>query len=390
MENENERIKTRPKQGKMGQKVRLLHLMDIFRKKTDEKHALTANQLVDELRVRGCSVERRCIGEDIAALNSLNKEIIVDPIIKSAGRNTGYYLTRREFELSEVKLLVDAVQSSKFLPQKKTEELIKKLEGLCSQYQAIELQRQVHIANRVKSENKSVLLNVDVLYKAMSLDAMVRFRLRIHKPNKEVIYRKNGLQYLVSPYALIYSDGQYYLLGYDQFSRRFQHYRVDRMEGIVYDEKLKRHGKEEFERIDMSAYDKYTFSMYGTGMRKLTIVKMRFKNTLTDVVMDKFGYDINTVPDGENHFTTSVPVVISQQLYAWVFGLGPDAEIVSPPAAVRGMKKAIEGIAERYNAETGVVAEAQKARGRKAYRKKYGTLPLTNSRDEDECKPKGL
>ena len=148
--------------------------------------------------------------------------------------------------------------------------------------------------------------------------------------------------------------------------------------------------KEEFERIDMSAYDKYTFSMYGTGMRKLTIVKMRFKNTLTDVVMDKFGYDINTVPDGENHFTTSVPVVISQQLYAWVFGLGPDAEIVSPPAAVRGMKKAIEGIAERYNAETGVVAEARKAGGRKAYRKKYGTLPLTNSRDEDECKPKGL
>ena len=140
----------------------------------------------------------------------------------------------------------------------------------------------------------------------------------------------------------------------------------------------------------MSAYDKYTFSMYGTGMRKLTIVKMRFKNTLTDVVMDKFGYDINTVPDGENHFTTSVPVVISQQLYAWVFGLGPDAEIVSPPAAVRGMKKAIEGIAERYNAETGVVAEARRTGGRKVYRKKYGTLPLTNSRDEDECKPKGL
>lgn len=132
-------------------------------------------------------------------------------------------------------------------------------------------------------------------------------------------------------------------------------------------------------------------AMFETAcMRKLTIVKMRFKNTLTDVVMDKFGYDINTVPDGENHFTTSVPVVISQQLYAWVFGLGPDAEIVSPPAAVRGMKKAIEGIAERYNAETGVVAEAQKARGRKAYRKKYGTLPLTNSRDEEECKPKGL
>ena len=125
-------------------------------------------------------------------------------------------------------------------------------------------------------------------------------------------------------------------------------------------------------------------------MRKLTIVKMRFKNTLTDVVMDKFGYDINTVPDGEDHFTISVPVVISQQLYAWVFGLGPDAEIVSPPAAVRGMKKAIEGIAERYNAETGVVAEARRTGGRKVYRKKYGTLPLTNSRDEDECKPKGL
>ena len=105
---------------------------------------------------------------------------------------------------------------------------------------------------------------------------------------------------------------------------------------------------------------------------------------------DEVVYDINTVPDGEDHFTISVPVVISQQLYAWVFGLGPDAEIVSPPAAVRGMKKAIDGIAERYSAETGVVAEARKAGGRKAYRKKYGTLPLTNSRDEDECKPKGL
>lgn len=390
MENEKERIKTRPKQGKMGQKVRLLHLMDIFKKKTDEKHALTANQLVEELRVRGCSVERRCIGEDIAALNSLNIEIILDPIIKSAGRNTGHYLTRREFRLSEVKLLVDAVQSCKFLPQKKTEELIKKLEGLCSQYQAIELQRQVHIANRVKSENESVLQNVDNLYEAMNLDAVVKFRLRIHTPKKEIIYRRKGIQYWVSPYALIYSDDQYYLLGYDHFSRKFQHYRVDRMEGIVYDERLKRQGKEEFERIDMSAYDKYTFSMYGTGMRKLTIVKMRFKNTLTDVVMDKFGYDINTVPDGENYFTTSVPVVISQQLYAWVFGLGPDAEIVGPPAAVRGMKKAIDEIAERYKCEETERTEQSVVGGRKVYRKRYGINPLEDLKKTEECKPKGV
>lgn len=383
-------VEKRKKQGKTGQKVRLLHLIDIFKKKTDEKHALTANKLIDELRVRGCEVERRCIAEDIAALNSLNEEIVLDPIIESAGRNTGYYLARREFRLSEVKLLVDVVQSCKFLPQKKTEELIKKLEGLCSQYQAVELQRQVHIANRVKSENKSVLLNVDVLYEAMSLDAMVRFKLRIHTPKKEIIYRKKGLNYLVSPYALIYSDDQYYLLGYDQFSRRFQHYRVDRMEGIFYNEKLKRQGKEAFEKIDMSAYDKYTFSMYGTGMRKLTIVKMRFKNTLTDVVMDKFGYDINTVPDGEEYFTTSVPVVVSQQLYAWVFGLGPDAEIVAPPAAVHGMKIAIDKIAEKYNAGANTVVEARKAGGRKAYRKKYGSLPLVNLRNEEECKTKGM
>lgn len=194
----------------------------------------------------------------------------------------------------------------------------------------------------------------------------------------------------MSPYALIYSDDQYYLLGYDHFSRKFQHYRVDRMEGIVYDEKLKRQGKEEFERIDMSAYDKYTFSMYGTGMRKLTIVKMRFKNTLTDVVMDKFGYDINTVPDGENYFTTSVPVVISQQLYAWVFGLGPDAEIVGPPAAVRGMKKAIDEIAERYKCEETERTEQSVVGGRKVYRKRYGINPLEDLKKTEECKPKGV
>lgn len=376
MENEKDPKKKEKKQGKMGQKVRLLHLMDIFKKKTDDSHALTANELIGELRRRGCQVERRCIGEDIAALNSLNEEIVLDPIIESAGRNTGYYLRRREFRLSEVKLLVDAVQSCKFLPQKKTEELIKKLEGLCSEYQAIELQRHVYIANRVKSENESVLLNVDMLHAAIEQDAMVSFRIRIHTPKKTIMYRRYGISYYVSPYALIYSDDHYYLLGFDYRLKRFQHYRVDRMEGIYYDEKLKREGKEEFRKIDMSSYNKYTFSMYGTGMRKLTVVKMRFKNSLTDVVMDKFGYDINMVPDGEDYFTTSVPVVISRQLYAWVFGLGKDAEIVGPPAVVRGMKKTVDEIAAKYKADENECVEMSATRSRRVYRKKYEINPF--------------
>lgn len=328
---------------KTGQKVRLLLLKQIFERKTDENHALTAAKLIDELRIYGCDVEKRCIYLDIDALDKCGVGVM------SAGRNTGYWLAEREFEFSEVKLLVDIVQSCKFMSQEKTKELINKLKGLCSDYQALELDRQIYTTNRVKTKAKNVFYNVDVIHKAINSDSMIIFRMRIYTPTKEVMYRNKGCGYAVSPYALIYSDDNYYLLGYDWRSKRFKHFRVDRMEQLRCVEQLKREANEEFAKIDMSAYNKYTFSMYGEKIGRMTIVKMRFKNRLTNVVMDKFGFDVPMVPDGNSHFTVSVPVAVSRQFYAWIFGLGAGAEILEPEPIKRRMKRAMDEIYYYYD-----------------------------------------
>ena len=264
--------------------------------------------------------------------------------MQSKGKTTGYYIASRDFELPELKLLVDSVQSSKFITHKKTLALIKKIESLASIYDAQLLQRQVYVRNRVKSMNESVYYNVDEISNAINADRRIRFRYFELDVNKQRRFRHNGAVYEISPFALMWDDENYYMLGYDAAAGKMKHYRVDKMVGIETTGQ-ERQGKDCFAGIDMSAYSKQVFGMFtGSGQT----VKLRFENPLVGAVIDRFGKEVMLIPDGDEHFTVSVDVAVSPQFYAWLFGFGTAVEILSPESARRELSERAKAVAVLY------------------------------------------
>ena len=285
--------------------------------------------------------ERR--GED--AIGKIRRaETELAPAMQSKGKTTGYYIASRDFELPELKLLVDSVQSSKFITHKKTLALIRKIERLASVYDAQLLQRQVYVRNRVKSMNESVYYNVDEISNAINADRQIRFQYFELDVNKQRRFRHNGAVYEISPFALMWDDENYYMLGYDAAAGKMKHYRVDKMVGIEATGQ-ERQGKDCFAGIDMSAYSKQIFGMF-TGSEQT--VKLRFENPLVGAVIDRFGKEVMLIPDGDEHFTVSVDVAVSPQFYAWLFGFGTAVEILSPESARRELSERAKAVAVLY------------------------------------------
>lgn len=321
------------------QKLKLLYLMKYLLEKSDEEHPLSVADMIAELERYGIKAERKSIYDDLEALRIFGLDIV-----QVRGKTTGYYVGARDFELAELKLLVDSVQSSKFITHKKTLALIKKIESLASVYDAQLLQRQVFVRNRVKSMNESVYYNVDKISNAITADKVIKFRYFDYSVTKERRFRKDGAWYEISPFALLWDDENYYMLGFDAAMGIMKHYRVDKMTEIEPLERF-RDGKKEFETVDMSEYSKKVFGMF-TG--ELQTVKLRFANHLVGAVIDRFGRDTMIVAGDEEHFTVSVNVAVSQKFYAWLFGFGTEVEIVAPASAREEMKKAVLEIAEMY------------------------------------------
>ena len=265
--------------------------------------------------------ERKTIYNDIELLCLYGEDIVL-----SKGRNGGYFCASHKFDLREIKLLVDSVQSSKFIPEKQSIKLIAKLEELTNIYEAGELQRQVYVTNRVKSIRESVFINVDYIAEAINTNRAITFKYFTFNLKKEPEYRHDGRRYNVSPFALIWDDENYYLLGYDNDEKRMKHFRVDKMDKIAVTESG-RSGTEEFAKTDMSQYNVKIFSMYSGNEET---VRMRFSNNLVSVVIDRFGKNISIVPDGDEHFTISIKAQISPQFYAWLFGFAGECEVLSP------------------------------------------------------------
>ena len=329
-----------------GQKMKLFALKEILEQETDANHGVTMARILELLSMRGIKAERKSIYDDLRAFR---EQEILDVTVPQ-GQNREYSVASRTFELSELKMMIDAIQSSKFLSEKTTRDLIKKLESMCSKYEATELQRQVVIANRVKSISSSSTLfrNVDALHKAITANAQISFQYFDYDLKKQRRYFKKGERYTASPWAMIYTDDNYYLLAYE--GGKFKHFRVDKMEdvqelttqiGVV----IEREGAEAYKEVDMSAYSKYTFSMFGG---EITPVTMVFQNRMMGAVMDRFGRDVVVMKEDERHFRITVPVAVSNQFYGWVFGLGKMVRIVSPESVKEGMKKALADIAQRY------------------------------------------
>lgn len=321
------------------QKLKLLYLMKYLLEKSDEEHPLSVADMIAELERYGIKAERKSIYDDLEALRIFGLDIV-----QVRGKTTGYYVGARDFELAELKLLVDSVQSSKFITHKKTLALIKKIESLASVYDAQLLQRQVFVRNRVKSMNESVYYNVDKISNAITADKVIKFRYFDYSVTKERRFRKDGAWYEISPFALLWDDENYYMLGFDAAMGIMKHYRVDKMTEIEPLERF-RDGKKEFETVDMSEYSKKVFGMF-TG--ELQTVKLRFANHLVGAVIDRFGRDTMIVAGDEEHFTVSVNVAVSQKFYAWLFGFGTEVEIVAPASAREEMKKTVLEIAEMY------------------------------------------
>jgi len=321
------------------QKLKLLYLMQFLLRRSDEQHPVSVGDMIEELARWDITAERKSIYDDLDALRRFGLDIV-----QVKAKSTGYYVGARDFELPELKLLVDAVQSSKFITERKTLALIRKIEGLCSDFEARELQRQVYVRGRVKTMNESVYYNVDEVSGAISADRALRFKYAEYAVTKERRFRRDGGWYEVSPYALMWDDENYYLLAWEHAEGRLKHFRVDKMAEISALQTA-RQGKEAFAAVDLSAYTTQVFGMFSGTPRT---VRLRFENRLAGAVIDRFGKDVPIVPDGDSRFTVSISAVTSPQFYAWVFGFGAGAEILSPADARSEMRKQAQEIAAGY------------------------------------------
>lgn len=321
------------------QKLKLLYLLRYLMQHSDEAHPVSMAQIIEELARNGISAERKSVYDDVEALRLFGVDIV-----QLKGKNGGYYIGEREFELPELKLLVDSVQSSKFITQDKTHKLIKKIESLASLYDGQLLQRQVFVTNRVKSMNESIYYAVDVISDAITQNKKIRYQYFEYTVDKEKKLRHDGAFYEVSPFALIWDDENYYMLAWDSAAEKMKHYRVDKMQKVSLADG-EREGLADFEKTDMSAYTKTVFGMFGGEEQK---VKLRFSNHLVGAVLDRFGRDTIIIKDGDEHFTVTVTVVVSPQFFGWVFGFGKDVEIISPEEVRTEMKKQAEEICRNY------------------------------------------
>lgn len=320
-------------------KMKTLYLMQILLQRTDEKHMMSANELAAALQEYGLKAERKSIYADIEALQGYGLDIM-----QQKGSNPGYYVASRNFELPELKLLVDAVQSSKFITTKKSAELIKKLESMTSKYEAQQLQRDVFIYNRPKTDNETIYYNVDQIHNALHSNAKISYQYAEWTIQKELQFKKNGALYLVSPWALTWDDENYYLIAYDEAADCIKHYRVDKMQNTVVLEEP-RVGKEKFLDFDLAAFAKKTFGMYGGYDETVTIL---CHNSLVGVMLDRFGQDVPIVPVDEEHFYAKPLVAVSQQFFGWVTGLGNMVQITGPDKVKEEYKAYLNKILMNY------------------------------------------
>lgn len=323
------------------QKFKLYRLAQIMLEKTDEEHYITMPEIMAELARYDITADRKSIYTDLKDLEEFGIEVQGEP----AGNRYHYHVVSRAFELPEMKLLVDAIQSSKFITEKKTNELIKKLEALVSKHEAMQLQRQVYVTGRIKTMNESVYYNVDAIHNAITEDKMISFHYFQWNVNKEMELRHDGAVYHISPWGLSWDDENYYMVGYDSVAGKIKHYRVDKMLHIELSDE-KREGKEHFKKLNMAEYSKKSFGMYGGEEHR---VKLLVANHLAGVIIDRFGKDAMMHPYDENHFTVNVDVRVSGPFLGWIMSLGEGVKILSPDVVVEQMKKEIQRLMKQYN-----------------------------------------
>lgn len=321
------------------QKLKLAYIYRMLMEETDENHTLTVGDIIDRLGKLGVKAERKSIYDDIKSLQDLGVDVVSE-----RSRANCYFIGDRDFQLPELKLLVDAVASCRSIPANKSNDLIKKLGKLTSSHCAKQLERQVHVVNRVKSIREGVLYAVDKLNTAILEGKKVSFKYWEWTYERKTRLRKDGKDYIASPCALWWDNGNYYLVTYSSKYEHFVHYRVDRLKDVrVLEEQSEFNGKDN--KFDISKYANAHFGMYGG---ELTKVRIYFDNALANPVFDQFGPEVEVYKSGKQGFEISEQVVVSPQFFSWLAGFGDGAKLLTPSAVVKDFKKFLNNILKNY------------------------------------------
>lgn len=321
------------------QKMKLLVLRQLLLDHSDEEHPISTPYLIDELARWDIQAERKSIYSDMETLRAFGMDVNA-----RKGSAPGWYIGQRDFELAELKLLVDAVQSSRFITRKKSDSLIRKLEALAGEHQARQLQRQVFVSGRVKTMNESIYYNVDKLHTALWEKRAITFQYFDYNSRKERVLRRDGALYTVSPCGLVWDNENYYLVGWDHEHEQVRHYRVDKMCAISITRKPLEGGADEF---DMAGYAQKHFGMFGGRDAEVTL---RCREELAGVVLDRFGQEVMPIPDEDGYFSVRVSVAVSPQFWGWLFGLGDGVELTGPDWAVEEYRERLRAAAKLYPA----------------------------------------
>ena len=305
------------------QKLKIFYILDYLNRNSHEKHPVRAGELMEMLHSQhNISCDRKTVYSDIAALQDYGVDIVSVP-----GKNGGYFIATRNFELPELKLLIDAVQSSRYLTEKKSRELIEKLCKECSVHDARLMRRDVLVSGRVKSMNETIYYNVDNIQEAISLNRKISFRYFDWGIDGQRRYRDRS--YEASPYGLCQDNENCYLLAYSP-RHGVTSYRVDRMADIV----LMEQERTPCPELTGKALTQYANRLFQMFQGQETDVKLRFHRRFVNAVIDRFGREILLIPDGEEHFVFTVKVAVSPMFLSWVVGFGKDARILHPQSVI--------------------------------------------------------
>lgn len=314
-----------------------LYIRKVLLDKTNQDFPLTSKGIIDELSFYGITIERKAVYEAVENL----KHFSID-IKQSKVKPKGFYIAAREFDIPELKLLLDAVQSSKFITKKKSIELMDKIKQLTDIHSAKKLQREIHISNRVKSDNEKIYYNIDKIHQAIGEKKKITFQYCSYSMSKRLVTRKGGKYYTYSPIALIWDDEYYYLVVYDDSHKDSINFRVDKMKSIeILDEKAaKSHNS-----LDIGLYANQIFSMFGGEVENVTL---RADNSLIGVFIDKFGKGISIIKN-ENTFDVTVKAAVSTSFFGWLFQLSDKVKIIEPACVFEKYLEQIEKTKEVYN-----------------------------------------
>ncbi len=305
------------------QKLKIFYILDYLERNSNQGHPIRAAELIVMLKNQhDISCDRKTIYSDIAALQDYGVDIVALP-----GKNGGYYIASRNFELPELKLLIDAVQSSRYLTERKSRELIEKLCNQCNEHDARLMRRNVVVDRRVKSMNETIYYNVDAIQEAIAAGKQIRFRYFDWGIDGKRRYREKDYQ--ASPYGLCQDNENCYLLAHSQ-RHGVTSYRVDRMTDIT----LTAENRTPCPELTGKALYEHAGRLFQMYAGDAVTVKLRFHRSLINVVVDRFGRDTMLIPDGEDHFVFTVQVAVSPMFLSWVIGFGSKAKILHPQSVV--------------------------------------------------------